>query len=54
MIASESEDETEIQNALANLITECTFGEIDPYEVPIFDIEFNFLRTLSNFFSFSS
>ena len=44
MIASESEDETEIQNALANLITECTFGEIDPYVVPLFDIEFMFLR----------
>ena len=44
MIASESEDETEIQNALANLITECTFGEIDPYVVPLFDVEFMFLR----------
>ncbi len=44
MIASESEDDTEIQNALANLITECTFGEIDPYVVPLFDIEFMFLR----------
>ena len=44
MIASESEDENEIQNALANLITECTFGEIDPYVVPIFDVEFMFLR----------
>ena len=44
MIASESEDETEIQNALANLITECTFGEIDPYVVPLLDVEFMFLR----------
>ena len=44
MIASESEDEAEIQNALANIITECTFGEIDPFEVPLFDIEFMFLR----------
>ena len=44
MIASESENETEIQNALANLITECTFGKIDPFEVPLFDVEFMFLR----------
>ena len=44
MLASESEDETQIQNALANLISECTFGEIDPFEVPLFDIEFMFLR----------
>ena len=44
MIASESEDEIEIQNALANLISECTFGKIDPYIVPLFDIEFMFLR----------
>ena len=44
MIASESEDETEIQNALANIISECTFGKIDPYVVPLFDIEFMFLR----------
>ena len=44
MLASESEDETEIQNALANLIAECTFGKIDPFEVPLFDVEFMFLR----------
>ena len=44
MIASESENETEIQNALANIISECTFGKIDPFEVPMFDIEFLFLR----------
>ena len=44
MLASESEDETEIQNALANIISECTFGKIDPFEVPLFDIEFMFLR----------
>ena len=44
MLASESENETEIQNALANLIAECTFGKIDPFEVPLFDVEFMFLR----------
>ena len=44
MLASESENETEIQNALANIISECTFGKIDPYVVPLFDIEFMFLR----------
>ena len=44
MLASESENETEIQNALANIISECTFGKIDPYVFPLFDIEFMFLR----------
>ena len=44
MLASESEDEVQIQNALANIISECTFGEIDPYVVPLFDVEFMFLR----------
>jgi len=44
MLASESEDETQIQNALANIISECTFGEVDPYVVPLFDVEFMFLR----------
>ena len=48
MIASESENETEIQNALANIISECTFGEINPFEVPLFDVEFMFLRIRGN------
>ena len=44
MIANESEDDKQIQNALASIVSECTFGAIDPHEVPMFDIEFLFLR----------
>ena len=44
MMAQESEDDKQVKEALAGLITNCTFSEIDPYKVPIFDIEFLFLR----------
>ena len=44
MMAQESEDDKQVKEALAGLITNCTFSEIDPYKVPLFDIEFLFLR----------
>ena len=44
MVAQESEDDKQVKEALAGLITNCTFSEIDPYKVPLFDIEFLFLR----------
>ena len=44
MMAQESEDDKQVKEALAGLISDCTFSEIDPYKVPIFDIEFLFLR----------
>ena len=44
MFASESEDEMQLKDALANLISNCTFEKIDPYQIPMFDIEFMFLR----------
>ena len=44
MIAMESEEETQLRDSLASIISDCTFNEIDPYEVPMFDIEFLFLR----------
>ncbi len=44
MIAQESEDTKQINNSLASLISSCTFEKIDPYIVPMFDIEFLFLR----------
>ena len=44
MMAQESGDDTQVRDALANLITGCTFDSIDPYKVPIFDVEFLFLR----------
>ena len=44
MIAMESEEETQLRDSLATIISDCTFNKIDPYEVPMFDIEFLFLR----------
>ena len=44
MMAQESGDDKQIRDALAGLISGCTFGSIDPYKVPIFDVEFLFLR----------
>ena len=44
MIAQESEDTKQIENAFASIVSDCTFGEIDPYKMPMFDIEYVFLR----------
>jgi hypothetical protein len=44
MMASESGDEIQIRDSLAGIITSCTFGKVDPYTVPMFDIEYLFLR----------
>ena len=44
MIAMESEEEAQLRDSLASIISDCTFNKIDPYEVPMFDIEFLFLR----------
>ena len=44
MMAQESGDDTQLKDSLASLISGCTFGEIDPYTLPIFDVEFLFLR----------
>ena len=44
MMAQESEDDKEIEAAFANIVSECTFGKIDPYENPLFDIEYIFLQ----------
>ncbi len=44
MIAQESEDDKQIQDAFAQIIDACTFGEIDAYTMPMFDIEYVFLQ----------
>jgi len=44
MMASESNDDKQLKEALAGLISNCTFSKLDPYKIPIFDIEFLFLR----------
>jgi hypothetical protein len=44
MMASESNDDKQVKEALAGLISNCTFSKVDPYKLPLFDIEFLFLR----------
>ena len=44
MIAQESDDNKAIENAFASIISDCTFGELDAYNLPIFDVEYVFLQ----------
>ena len=44
MIAQESEDDKQIQNAFAQIVNDCTFGELDAYNMPMFDVEYVFLQ----------
>ena len=44
MIAQESGEDKQIEQAFANIIKDCTFEKIDPYRIPLFDVEFLFLR----------
>jgi hypothetical protein len=44
MMAQESKDDKQIRDALASLISNCTYQKVDPYKIPIFDIEYLFLR----------
>jgi hypothetical protein len=44
MMASESGDELQIRDALAGVINGCTFEKIDPFTIPMFDVEYLFLR----------
>ena len=44
LIAQSSEENKEIESAFANIVKECTFGKVDPYENPLFDIDCIFLQ----------
>ena len=44
MIAQESEDEKLMENTFAQILNDCVFDDVDPYTMPIFDIEYVFLR----------
>ena len=44
MIAQESEDDKLIENTFAQIINDCVFDDVDPYTMPMFDIEYLFLR----------
>ena len=44
MIAQESENDKQIENAFAQIISDCTFGELDAWKIPMFDVEYVFLQ----------
>jgi len=44
MLAQETENEKEIEKAFADIISSCTFDKLSPYKMPLFDIEYIFLR----------
>ena len=44
MIAQESEDDKSIENTFAQIINDRVFDDVDPYTMPMFDIEYLFLR----------
>ena len=44
MIAQESEDDKKIEMAFAKIINDCVLDKIDPYKMPMFDIEYVFLK----------
>ena len=44
MMAQESNDETQVANAMGNLVSSCTFGSVDPNKSPMFDLEYVFLK----------
>jgi len=45
--ALESNDDVEIKNAIKDIVSTCTFGQIDASKLPTFDLEFVFLQIRS-------
>ena len=44
LIAQESGEDTQIANAMGELVKTCTFNKIDPKITPMFDLEYIFLK----------
>jgi len=44
MLAQESKDDKQIERAFSNIISSCTFEKLNPYELPLFDVEYIFLK----------
>jgi hypothetical protein len=44
MMAQDTKNESELANAMGQLVSACTFGEIDADSSPMFDIEYIFLK----------
>ena len=47
MIAQESENENQILQAVKEIITSCTFSKIDVNKIPMYDLEYIFLKIRS-------
>ena len=47
MIAQESEDDKVIESTFAQIITDCVEDKVDPYKMPMFHIEYVFLKIRS-------
>ena len=45
MMAQESKDDSQVVNAITDLVTACTWGKVDAKNSPMFDIEYIFLKT---------
>lgn len=44
LLAMESENDKQINDAIGNIVSECTFGAIDARVAPVFDLEYAFLK----------
>ena len=44
MIAQESGDDKQIEKTFAQIINDCVLDDVDPYALPMFDVEYIFLR----------
>ena len=44
LIAQESDDVKQIEKTFAQIITDCVIDDIDPYIMPMFDVEYVFLQ----------
>ena len=47
MIAEESKEVKQMETAFANIIKTCTFDKVDAYKLPLFDVEYIFLKLRS-------
>ena len=44
MMAKESSDEKQMVSAMAKLVSSCTFDKINIYDLPVYDVEYMFLK----------
>ena len=47
MMAQDTKNQKDLAEAMGKLVSSCTFGEIDPYKSPMFDLEYVFLKIRS-------